>query len=124
MKRMRKRDFDKNHERHVKLWDELARTGATFHEKYNICEKLFPTVDTYGTGCFACKVVVWEAAANGEDCSCSNCPIVWPNMAKDCCAFYEIKCCAFYEIKWCRELDIDKRKKIAAQIRDLPWVRK
>jgi hypothetical protein len=118
MIRMRKRDFDKNHERHVKLWDELAKTGGQEEDKKFICEKLFPNLNTDSFAyCFACKVDDWEMDANYSYTHCNSCPLEWPNGRK-------CESSGGLFGKWRKAKSKQKRQQLAAQIRDLPWVRK
>jgi hypothetical protein len=92
-----------NHEKHILLWDELARTGSM--NKSGTFYKLF-TISRQSGYCWAC-----------EDCgcACSLCPIDWGNGAwcLDEDTLYD---------QWCEATeDIEDRKLLAAQIRDLPW---
>jgi hypothetical protein len=91
-----------NHEKHIMMWDELARTGD--REKYFtvVAKKYFTEND-----CYACEESEWK---------CKNCPIDW--KATDCLSTHTV-----YK-KWCYALTAKTRKKYAAIIRDLPWNKK
>jgi hypothetical protein len=111
-----------NHEKHILLWDKLAKTGAGPKEKDDIFGQLFPDCDPNSSAacnsCWACQ----EDEDKADDCTaCLRCPIEWaaptdePLIGTRCC----VKRSPF--IIWSHSEDIDQRKRLAAQIRDLPW---
>lgn len=98
-----------NHEKHILLWDELARTGVWTGEKPVVFDRLFPNCDANSdAACNAC----WAC----EECggNCELCPIDWVEEG-DCCDLPSP-----YK-RWKQQSDPDQRKLLAAQIRDLPW---
>lgn len=105
-----------NHEGHIKLWDELARTGS--RDKEDTFERLFPEIgfcEASDTCCFACQELYDRY---GEERDCKDCPIVWGNSSD----MKSNKICIREEYgKWIFTDDPDDRKRLAAIIRDLPW---
>jgi hypothetical protein len=91
---------------HRELWDWLAETGGNFD-----CKRDWSGWGGYdrraGDACFACEI-----AGN-----CSFCPIEWPNelICNDSGSLYD---------DWDKEGDPAERKRLAAEIRDLPWKEK
>lgn len=88
-----------NHEKHIMMWDELARKGG---EKW-----MTETASLYPSDgdCYACE--------ESMDVNCKDCPIDW--KAKSC-----LDEGTLYD-KWINAESLDDRKKYAAIIRDLPW---
>jgi len=96
-----------NHEGHIKLWDELARTGGNWKVKYNIFRKMFPEIRN--STCFACLQCAWD---------CEKCPIDWgQNNGRGLTCWDDG---APYQ-QWGDEKSKEKRQRLAAIIRDLPW---
>jgi hypothetical protein len=104
-----------NHEGHIKLWDELARTGSD--DKYGTYDRLFPnngTTEADAAACFACQEVSDRQKKGKKTRSCIKmCPIQW--KGKGCLGFG-----AEYK-RWTLCDDPEERKHLAAIIRDLPW---
>jgi hypothetical protein len=100
-----------NHEGHIKLWDELARTGA--EDKEEAFVTLFPDIDqaddAYQSRCFACV-----EAGN----SCGRCPINWGMDVDGCCG------AGSPYTTWEISTDPEERKRLAPIIRDLEWKEK
>jgi hypothetical protein len=104
-----------NHEGHIKLWDELARTGS--NNKHTTFNQLFPELvgqgGGYGSSCFAC-VEDDDRCTSDDDCGCEYCPITDDGNT----------CADGFFSEWCRAKTKDERKRLAAIIRDLPWKEK
>ena len=92
-----------NHEKHILLWDELARTGATYEDKGKVFDGLFPKEHAINN-CWLCEECDWE---------CYDCPVGWQKPYCDMTG-------TIYQ-DWVDSDDIATRKRLAAQIRDLPW---
>jgi len=93
-----------NHEKHILLWDELARTGRK--NKYLTFSGLFPEESAI-MSCWACEEC---------DADCDVCPIDWGEHLY--CSDDEWD--GLYDL-WSSAKTKNKRKLLAAQIRDLPW---
>lgn len=96
--------------RHKKLWNWLAETGD---RRKDNCPFWVWNGGKWGYvehSCFACEVA---------DDNCSDCPIKWPGI--DCIDRKSIGDSNGLFAQWNSCLDPDKRKALAAQIRDLPW---
>ncbi len=113
-----------NKEGHIKLWDELARTGAASEEKFTIFYNLFPNAgqDASENACFACA----EAKARFKRRTikyCRRCPITWGKKDSNIDGYFceRLKDTPFGEWKWNGTLSKTERKRLAAIIRDLPW---
>lgn len=104
-----------NHEGHIMLWDDLARTGSD--DKHGAYDRLFPnngTTEADTAACFACQEASDRQKKGKRTRSCIKmCPIQW--KGKGCLGFG-----AEYEL-WTLCNDPDERKRLAAIIRDLPW---
>jgi hypothetical protein len=100
-----------NHEGHIKLWDELARTGEPSKSKaFNaVFGKDVPRPSDY---CFACQ----ECSERGCLVGCDECPLAKEPRKKSCLD-------GLFD-KWCDAIGPEERKRLAAQIRDLPWKEK
>lgn len=114
------RDVKTFHDGHVRLWDDLAQSGASNKSESDVWwDKRYEhllTVKVRMTGCFACGEAMFRSN-NSDDKSCLSCPIKW-GKAKRLTKCYA-KGTLF--VKWCDATTIEKRKKYASQIRDLPW---
>jgi len=104
-----------NHEGHIMLWDELAKTGE--NDKAEAFYRIFDEEEVPICFCFAC-----EACLDGADRHCENCPISW-GVSDETIYLNVIPCTrpgspyhAWNEAKTKKE-----RKRLAAIIRDLPW---
>ena len=99
-----------NHEGHIKLWDELARTGN--RSKISAFDHVFgedvPAPSEY---CFACQ----ENDSRRDDDRCDSCPLT----SKD----GELCLDGLFDA-WCDATDPEERKRLAAIIRDLEWKEK
>jgi len=114
-----------NHEGHIELWDELARTGSK--EKFTIFNKLFPDagLDAAVNACFACA----EAKARYKtkhNNYCRRCPIAWGKKDSKIKSYFceRLNDSPFAEWKWGEGLSAKEFKRLAAIIRDLPWKEK
>jgi hypothetical protein len=104
-----------NHEKHIKLWDELAKTGRD--DKDVVFYALFPDAPDVARrySCFACQE---SCDRNGGVVCCEEkCPIQWANP-EGC---FE-KDSEFGQ--WQEATTPDERKRLAAIIRDLKWKEK
>ena len=108
-----------NHENHIKMWDWLAKTGKDKHEwpewDYNR-----GTIDDIpdSSECFAC--------AESKGGMCQSCPIDWrPCGVCGECQRGDICFCLCESslfVRWdLSKEDLETRKALAAEIRDLPW---
>ena len=100
-----------NHEGHVKLWDELARTGSD--DKETAFDTFFPDAPDVARAyaCFACQ----ESSDRDSISDCiKGCPIQWASPNGCCRDGSEYK-------QWDEAVTPDERKRLAAIIRDLPW---
>lgn len=114
-----------NHECHIKLWDELARTGDK--KKFIIFEKLFPNAgrDAAVNACFACAEA--KARYKTEPSNyCRRCPITWGEKDSKVKSYFCEKLDDSPFVEWKREDDcsVKEHKRLAAIIRDLPWKEK
>jgi hypothetical protein len=109
-----------NHEGHIKLWDELARTGTGEETKHKIFSMLFPDVeDIYRNACFACLDTGDDE--DGEP-NCDNCPINWKaNPSKEYDFYVPCERPQSVYKEWATKDAPTERKRLAAIIRDLPW---
>jgi hypothetical protein len=99
-----------NHEKHILLWDKLARTGDNHCVKKDVFYKLFP--EEIGSESIAVKLHCW--ACQESVCSCGDdCPIDWGSEYCDNDG-------TLY-MDWLESDSRDDRKLLASQIRDLPW---
>lgn len=89
-----------NHDKHIMLWNELALTGS--RQKYDTS-----VAKQYNKACFACS------EALEKNLTCKECPVDW--NAESCS-----EATTLYT-KWINETSEVERRKLAAQIRDLPW---
>ena len=97
------------HELHKELWGWLAETGDAWKSNWPGWQQYRSSND-----CFACE-------ACEEDCS--ECPIDWVGNENYAFSYGDRQCCAsgsLYE-EWDTSKTTYERKKLAAQIRDLPW---
>ncbi|MDR1572796.1 MAG: hypothetical protein LBS24_00600 [Clostridiales Family XIII bacterium] len=89
---------------HRELWNWLAETDGDSAYK-----RIWPGWDKYDSEaknlCFPCEIA---------GTICSYCPIEWPNG--QICAYFG----SLYAV-WRNEKDPAERKRLAEQIRDLPW---
>ena len=96
-----------NHEGHIKLWNELAVTGAkskiiAFHRVFG------KDVPVPAEHCFACQ----ENDSKRDDDRCNSCPLTDENTASCLDGLFDA---------WCDATDPEERKRLAAIIRDLEW---
>lgn len=99
--------------KHKELWDELAQTGG----KCKNAAKALKGVNVL-CECWCCEAVkVEDEYKDGELAyyvTCEHCPLAWPGgrcATTDGSGLYG---------RWCRAQDMEERKRLAAQIRDLP----
>ncbi|MDR1572804.1 MAG: hypothetical protein LBS24_00640 [Clostridiales Family XIII bacterium] len=98
--------FEQAEAGHRELWDRLAETGGDLAYK-----SIWPGWGGYNRRanflCFACEISI-------KFTDCERCPIEWPddNICDDGDNLYHM---------WCVEKDPAARKRLAEQIRDLPW---
>ena len=114
-----------NHEGHIKLWNELARTGDK--KKFIIFKKLFPNAgrDAAVNACFACAEA--KARYKTEPSNyCRRCPITWGKKDSKVKSYFceYLNDSPFVEWKWGGDCSVKERKRLAAIIRDLPWKEK
>jgi len=105
-----------NHEGHIKLWNELARTGN--RSKTKAFDTLFPELDKriFDLQCFACVEDDQKyARGNPEEAACVYCPITDADGMTCCNGFFD---------EWRLAKTKKERKRLAAIIRDLPWKEK
>jgi hypothetical protein len=90
---------------HRELWDWMAKTGGDLNSKDN-----WPGWGGYDrkaySSCFACELAC-ELMCQDR----ANCPVEWPDGT----------CHDGIHAIWCHERDPAERKRLAAEIRDLPW---
>lgn len=99
---------DRNHKYHIQLWDWLAVTGSKYKEHWPVWQFLEDEPFFEGAlvnHCFACNGKVNEDCING-------CPIDWGGFCDDYGTLYD---------QWDDCADKEERRKLSAQIRDLPW---
>jgi hypothetical protein len=100
-----------NEELHKELWNWLAETGANTKNDWPGWTEIVED-KALKNKCFCCAEVWFD----GECLDCGNCPVDWGNEE-------EIDCLSqgtLFDL-WYKEEAIEKRKILAAQIRDLPW---
>jgi|GEM_PF-6919482 len=97
---------------HYALWDWLAETGCRDQAAWPGWAEYTQVAVNY---CFACTIEYWRPYGRRR---CSNCPIAWPGGAS-CCEIADGNEAIFSQ--WEDADDIDTRRALAAQIRDLPW---
>lgn len=102
--------------KHKELWDELARTGEEFKED----TEALRGVDILNA-CWCCEAVRESGVVVEEDgislnpgMACPNCPLAWPGRV---CSLRRTT--GLYN-EWAFARTEEKRKVLAAQIRDLP----
>jgi len=108
-----------NHEGHIKLWNELAKTGSD--EKGEAFEAVFGDEITIPfCHCFACEATLDYTT---HDRNCDLCPIFWRGSR----GYPESVPCTRPGSPfdtWCCAKTKKERKRLAAIIRDLPWKEK
>jgi hypothetical protein len=110
-----------NHEGHIKLWDELARTGGDLDDKFDLFDELFPDVDDslVCNACFACIETAKRTTEHNPEADCMDCifcPIDWGDK------YCDSDKSPYSE--WDYSDNPKERKRLAAIIRDLPWKEK
>ena len=103
-----------NHTAHKELWDWLGENpdkSKCDWDGWVLNGGKYEIANSY---CFACE---YDCKYSGDDDTCDCCSLVWPN---------EVKCdegdeCdpSLYE-NWGKEINLQLKSKLAAQIRDLP----
>ena len=110
-----------NHEGHIKLWDELARTGGD--EKDEAFDTVFnDEIPVPFCFCFACEASLDIAT---HDRNCDLCPISWRGRGGP--RYSDSTPCTRLGSPfdaWCSAGTKKERKRLAAIIRDLPWKEK
>lgn len=96
-----------NEELHKELWGWLAETGSNTKKDWPGWAEIFPGDKALENNCFCC-------AEAWFDLDCGNCPVDW-GEENDC-----VSKGTLFNL-WYKEKTIEKRKILAAQIRDLPW---
>jgi len=97
---------------HYRLWDELSRTGGSTRS-WSEWDKT--DYDRYYQGvlitnnCFACYVC---------NVDCKRCPIDWGIKKSMNCMHFGAPC-----YRWIFSQNVEEKKKYAAIIRDLPFVK-
>jgi hypothetical protein len=101
---------------HYKLWDELSKTGSDWKGSTKT-EKEFPALNE----CYCCEIV---GKHDDHYMACSErprrCPIKWVERRSDSEGDPCMYSGSLY-IQWKDCYDKDARKRLAGQIRDLPW---
>ena len=104
-----------NHEKHIMLWDELARTGGTSKRIAHESVKELKLMAPPSGYCFACEETIIDKI-DYVFVDCDKCPITWTrDDDNDCCHYNSPYHC------WDCSTTKKSRKKYAAIIRDLPW---
>lgn len=96
-----------NHSAHIRLWDWLSKNPDKRKKDWPEWQANGGNVARVSGDCFAC-----EYTMKCNYCSCSNCPLIWPN---------NISCNRLggLFIRWNGAVGNEKQA-LAEQIRDLP----
>lgn len=103
-----------NHEKHILLWDELAKMGVSLNVKDDVFARLFPDCDKDSdAACNSCWACQEDEELRGDGPTCRHCPIDWgEKQCSDEGTLFNA---------WSTSEDPEQRKLLASQIRDLPW---
>ena len=121
--------FEEGQRLHVALWGWLAETGSQFKQDWPRWTTNGGNISRVSIGdCFCCEYDM--AVGNGGQVAvCSMCPIAWgdPDETEYAVGMEECPCQMVSDSPfrvWENATDIEERKRLAAIIRDLPWIKK